>query len=186
MLGKLLDLLGFSDGGEVAVNDYREQRRGRLERLKEHRWASRRHDLGERIVLRSPVEDRRDPEFFDRQQDDRQDRRDRRQSENQDDRQQTYQTLPIVPGLILVRGPTCAKLLDDLVGALKLGKLVLVDLQGIDLDGGQRVLNSLHEEVRGLGGGFFRVDRSCFLASPVKDSVEEWMLEGSEIGGFDE
>ncbi len=172
MFGKLLDLLGFSDDGEVVVTDYRERQRiGHLERLKDHGRISEPveragYDEAPPVEIGFEGQDEAEQALLSR-------------------KDRIYQPLPIVPGLIIVRGNDCVKLLEDLFGALRLGKLVLLDLQGIDVEGGQKVLNSLFEAARSMHGGFFRVDHSCVLISPVKGCVEEWALEGDEVEDID-
>lgn len=89
--------------------------------------------------------------------------------------------MPARPDMILCRGGGCVELLDDMIGALKQGKIVLLDLQGVDdVEGGQKTLNRLYETVSSMRGALIRVSKTVFLATPVKSACEEWVVEEDE------
>lgn len=91
---------------------------------------------------------------------------------------------PLPPGaeVVLCRGQSSCDLLDDMLNALRQGRLVLVDLQGLDMERANQVLDGLHQSVSDSKGALFRVSRTTFLATPVKTACEEWVVEDAEDG----
>ncbi len=92
-------------------------------------------------------------------------------------KERVMRPLPPKAEVVLCRGESSFELLDDVLNALRQGRLVLVDLQGLDADRGNKVLDSLHQSITSSRGALFRVSRTTFLASPVKTACEEWVIE---------
>ncbi|MCF4150764.1 cell division protein SepF [Dethiosulfovibrio sp. F2B] len=83
--------------------------------------------------------------------------------------------LPPKAEVVLCRGADCLELKDDLLSALRQGRLILIDLQGVDLDLGNELLAAINEVIAASKGSLLRVSRSSFLATPVKTACEEWV-----------
>ncbi|PIE54868.1 MAG: hypothetical protein CSA35_04440 [Dethiosulfovibrio peptidovorans] len=90
--------------------------------------------------------------------------------------QRVMSPLPTKAEVVLCRGGACAELKDELISAVRQGRLVLVDLQGVDLDEGNAFLSGLHEVTAASHGALLRVSRTAFLATPVKTACEEWVI----------
>ena len=89
--------------------------------------------------------------------------------------------MPVRPEMVFCRGHACTELLDDMISALRQGRIVLLDLHGVDdVKGGQETLNRMYESVISMKGALIRVSKTVFLATPVKTACEEWVVEEGE------
>lgn len=104
---------------------------------------------------------------------------DKRISEEIDKRaERLKKPMPSRPDMILCRGEGCVELMDDMISALKQGRIVLLDFKGVnDVEGGQKTLNRLYETVSSMRGALIRVSKTVFLATPIKSACEEWIIE---------
>ncbi len=101
-------------------------------------------------------------------------------SSEQERKERVMRPLPPKSEVVLCRGDVVVELLDDMLNALRQGRLVLLDLGGVDLKDANSVLESLHQTVTASRGALFRVSRTTFLATPVKTACEEWVMEDPE------
>ncbi len=98
-------------------------------------------------------------------------------SSDEERKERVMRPLPPKAEVVLCRGDVAVELLDDMVTALRQGRLVLVDLGGVVMEDANSVLESLHQTVTASRGALFRVSKTTFLATPVKTACEEWIIE---------
>lgn len=101
-------------------------------------------------------------------------------SSEQERKERVMRPLPPKAEVVLCRGDVVVEFLDDMLNALRQGRLVLIDLGGVGLEDANSVLESLHQAVIASRGALFRVSRTTFLATPVKTACEEWVMEDPE------
>lgn len=100
-------------------------------------------------------------------------------SSEQERMERVMRPLPPKAEVVLCRGEVAVELLEDMLNALRQGRLVLVDLGGVEMEDANSVLESLHQTVTASRGALFRVSRTTFLATPVKTACEEWVVDDS-------
>ena len=98
-------------------------------------------------------------------------------SSDEERKERVMRPLPPKAEVVLCRGDVAVELLEDMVTALRQGRLVLVDLGGVVMEDANSVLESLHQTVTASRGALFRVSKTTFLATPVKTACEEWIME---------
>ena len=76
--------------------------------------------------------------------------------------------------LIILRGPSGPDRKEELAEALRKGKMLLVDLRGMEREPGQSLLDFLCGVAFGNRGTVLRVAGGIFLAAPRKTMIEEW------------
>ena len=79
--------------------------------------------------------------------------------------------------LILLRGSTGPDRKEELAEALRKGKMLLVDLRGMEREPGQSLLDFLCGVAYANRGAVTRVAGGIFLAAPRKTMIEEWEEE---------
>ncbi|SMG21155.1 FtsZ-interacting cell division protein YlmF [Dethiosulfovibrio salsuginis] len=104
-------------------------------------------------------------------------------SSDEERKERIMRPLPPKAEVVLCRGAVAVELLDDMLTALRQGRLVLVDLGGVEVDEANSVLESLHQTVVASRGALFRVSKTTFLATPVKTACEEWIVEDDTSEG---
>ncbi len=104
-------------------------------------------------------------------------------SSNEERKERIMRPLPPKAEVVLCRGEVAVELLDDMLTALRQGRLVLVDLGGVEVEDANSVLESLHQTVVASRGALFRVSKTTFLATPVKTACEEWVVEDDTSEG---
>lgn len=81
---------------------------------------------------------------------------------------------PVQADLIFLRGGTGLERKEELAEALRKGRMLLVDLRGMDRDSGQSLLDFLCGVAYASRGTVLRVAGGVFLAAPRKTMIEEW------------
>jgi cell division inhibitor SepF len=76
--------------------------------------------------------------------------------------------------LILLRGSSGPDRKEELAEALRKGKMLLVDLRGMEREPGQSLLDFLCGVACANRGTVLRVAGGIFLAAPRKTMIEEW------------
>lgn len=153
---KLLDLLGMSDDyddEDIVITDH-----GSQETVAEIRSSK---DPVEPPPLETPPAPAPAPSL----------------SSDEERKERVMRPLPPKAEVVLCRGDVAVELLEDMVTALRQGRLVLVDLGGVVMGDANSVLESLHQTVTASRGALFRVSKTTFLATPVKTACEEWIIE---------
>lgn len=79
--------------------------------------------------------------------------------------------------LIILRGTSGPERKEELAEFLKKGKMLIVDLRGMERDSGQSLLDFLCGVAYANRGTVLRVAGGIFLAAPRKTMVEEWEEE---------
>ena len=76
--------------------------------------------------------------------------------------------------LILLRGSSGPDKKEELAESLRKGKMLLVDLRGMERESGQSLLDFLCGVAFANRGTVLRVAGGIFLAAPRKTMIEEW------------
>lgn len=76
--------------------------------------------------------------------------------------------------LIILRGSSGPDKKEELAEALRKGKMLLVDLRGMERESGQSLLDFLCGVAFANRGTVLRVAGGIFLAAPRKTMIEEW------------
>ena len=79
--------------------------------------------------------------------------------------------------ILIVRGLEGVQRKEELALALRKGKLLLVDLRGLDRERGQSLLDFLCGVAFANRGTVLRAAGGIFLAAPRKSMIEEWEEE---------
>lgn len=85
---------------------------------------------------------------------------------------------PLPTSLVICRGMTAVRFGHELAEALKGGKMLILDLRGVDRESGQGLLDFLHGEALSARGALHRIAPGVFLALPNGVNAEEWEEEG--------
>jgi len=88
--------------------------------------------------------------------------------------ERVLQALPESAAIILVRGEEGLRRKEDLAQALRKGKMLLVDLRGIEREAGQSLLDFLCGAAFANRGTVIRAAGGVFIAAPRKSMIEEW------------
>ena len=88
--------------------------------------------------------------------------------------ERVLQALPESAAIILVRGEEGLHRKEDLAQALRKGKMLLVDLRGIEREAGQSLLDFLCGAAFANRGTVIRAAGGVFIAAPRKSMIEEW------------
>ncbi len=76
--------------------------------------------------------------------------------------------------LIIARGAEGVRRKEDLVQALRKGRMLVVDLRGLERESGQSLLDFLCGAAFANRGTVIRLAGGVFLAAPRKSMTEEW------------
>ena len=76
--------------------------------------------------------------------------------------------------IILIRGSAGADRKEELAEELRRGRMVLLDLRGMEREAGQSLLDFLCGVASANRGAVVRVAGGIFLAAPRKTMIEEW------------
>ena len=76
--------------------------------------------------------------------------------------------------IILLRGSAGADRKEELAEALRKGRMVLLDLRGMERESGQSLLDFLCGVASANRGTVVRVAGGVFLIAPKKTMIEEW------------
>lgn len=79
--------------------------------------------------------------------------------------------------LLIARGLEGVRRKEELAQALRKGKLLLIDLRGLDREEGQSLLDFLCGVAFANRGTVLRAAGGIFLAAPRKSMIEEWEEE---------
>lgn len=85
--------------------------------------------------------------------------------------------VPESAALLIARGLEGVRRKEELALALRNGKLLLVDLRGLDREEGQSLLDFLCGVAFANRGAVLRAAGGVFLAAPRKSMIEEWEEE---------
>ena len=86
--------------------------------------------------------------------------------------------------LIIVRGASGAERKEELAESIREGKMLLVDLRGMEKEPGQSLLDFLCGVAFANRGAVTRVAGGIFVAAPRKTMIEEW--EEEYVAGSDD
>lgn len=106
--------------------------------------------------------------------DDYEDEEDLRGSDWEERKRRVFQPAIGKPAVILVRGQTAVERKDELLEALRLGQMVILDLRTVDLEPGQGLLDFVCGAVYSTQGKVIRVAPGVFLATPHSRLLETW------------
>lgn len=81
------------------------------------------------------------------------------------------------PAVILVRGQSAIDRKDDLLEALRMGQMIILDLRPVDLEPGQGLLDFVCGAVYSTQGKVVRVAPGVFLATPHSRLLETWEIQ---------
>jgi len=84
---------------------------------------------------------------------------------------------PLPTSLVICRGMTAVRFGKELAEALRGGKMLILDLRGVDRESGQQLLDFLHGEATSARAALQRLAPGLFLALPNGVNAEEWEEE---------
>lgn len=113
------------------------------------------------------------------EEDDYEEEEDLRGNEWEERKRRVFQPAIGKPAVILVRGQSGIDRKDDLLEALRMGQMVILDLRPVDLEPGQGLLDFVCGAVYSTQGKVIRVAPGVFLATPHSRLLETW--ENQEI-----
>ncbi|HCL78793.1 MAG TPA: cell division protein SepF [Synergistaceae bacterium] len=76
--------------------------------------------------------------------------------------------------LVIVRGKMGQERKEELAELIRAGKMVVLDLRGMDKEPGQSLLDFLSGVAFACRGEVLRVAGGIFLAAPKKNMIDEW------------
>ena len=94
--------------------------------------------------------------------------------------ERVLQPLSESAAIIVARGAEGIRRKEDLVQELRRGRMVLVDLRGLERETGQSLLDFLCGVASANRGTVVRVAGGVFLVAPKKTMIEEWEETNSD------
>ena len=91
--------------------------------------------------------------------------------------ERVLQPLSESAAIIVARGAEGIRRKEDLVQELRRGRMVLVDLRGLERETGQSLLDFLCGAAFANRGTVIRAAGGVFIAAPRKSMIEEWEEE---------
>lgn len=79
--------------------------------------------------------------------------------------------------LVIVRGKIGQERKEELAELIRAGKMVILDLRGMDKEPGQSLLDFLSGVAFACRGEVLRVAGGIFIAAPRKNMIDEWEEE---------
>ncbi|MFA0888517.1 MAG: cell division protein SepF [Synergistales bacterium] len=108
------------------------------------------------------------------EEDDYEDEEELRGNEWEERKKRVFQPAIGKPAVILVRGQSAIDRKDDLLEALRMGQMLILDLRPVDLEPGQGLLDFVCGAVYSTQGKVVRVAPGVFLATPHSRLLETW------------